>query len=478
LTGRSTLLAVAGLVLLLLPSAQARPLAVLEASELAVASGQLDAELTVLGWMAPAPPTAPLSTGPALVELPGFSIAAARIDVAVHHSQRLGAQEVPGDPPTRWTQTTVLATGATGDAGDARLVALPAAAGSARLSVDQAPLRILPAPDRLDYPSRVGRAADSHVETGSALQVEAVADGLLRVTGSFRLIVDGLDFRLASTEGVRDVHTRTDVDGPEAQVMRTSYALHSTVHEAVLDLEDATVVLPATLAIVPSASVAGVGTWTFQEPSGEVETSTGSQPVERSLVVEGALAADLRRDGHRIAATLDGSASRLLLDGHLTAAAVPTPAAVGAWPAAALAAGLLAAAGLHVALGRRRFARLDRLMDRSAYEEALALAGRFRLHPGLRPDATLAAALCLTALGKPQEARATLHARPWRPAKRALRDFVLARAEALLGARESATRHLAASLMADPRLIEEARADPALSSLMPTESLGSQRAYA
>jgi hypothetical protein len=262
------------------------------------------------------------------------------------------------------------------------------------------------------------------------------------------------------------------------QAGRVAYAAHATFHEAVIDVEGGEAVLPATRAIVPSARLALDGRVRFRDATalglGEGAAEDGST---HDLELEGALTADLQRRGDRIAAEVSGSLTRMAVDGHAASVAAPPgqarALAAGAWVGAAL----LAAVALHVAVGRWRFARLDRLMGAADYESAFRASGGFRLHPRLQPDAALAGALCLTALGRASEARARLLARAWHPARQAMRDFVLARAEALLGHREEATRWLASSLLADPRLIPQARADPALAALLPPTRPLAEEAY-
>jgi hypothetical protein len=474
-----TALALAGLSLLLLPPADARPLGGLEAAGVDVSQGDLDAELLALRWLAPPPPSSVLGGTPPL-SLPGFSIAAARAEVTVYHSERVGASEVPrDDPPTRATLTDAVASGAVGDAADARLTALPPSPGLATVSAGGAAFRIVPAPAAMDSPARVTGAPDVRVETPQALQVEPAGDGLLRITGSFRLVVDGLDFTLSSGPGSFEVHTRTDVDGPQVQAGRVTYAAHSTFHEAVLDLEGASVVLPVTEAIVPSAHLGIAGRVTFRD-STVLASDAATQPDREGthdLELEGSLTAELERRGPRIAATLDGALTRLAIDGQ--SASVAPASRLGGVPGPALLAfaAVATAAAMHAGIGRWRFARLDRLMAAGDYEAGLIASERFRLHPRLAADALLAGALCLTALGRPGEARTRLLARDWRPARRSMRDFVLARAAALLGERDEATLRLAASLLADPRLIPQARADPALAGLIPRAPPVAEEAY-
>lgn len=455
------------LLVLLAPAASAEAFATLDSVEVAVANAQLSGTLAGVAWLANPPAGTPLAPSGA-VELPGFSLVAEHAIVTVHHVERYGANDLPPGPPTRWTVTNATAAGASGDAKDARLVAVPTSTG-ATLNVAGFQRLSAAATETRSFPTRVTGGMDSAISTGKALLVERGDDGLVELHGDFRLVVDGLDFVLGSDDGPRDVHTRSDIEGGELETPLGSYAAHSFVHEAVLDLTGAVLRLPASEAYVTEAAVSSQGPWAFRGASGRVETQAGPQQVAGYVELDGRVDGTLRRSDQRVAATLSGSVGGVVVDGQFTAIATAPASPPATLALAAAAAGgtvaLLAAA--HVLFGRWRFGRLDHAMDRADYRNALGLSRGFLGHPKLAQDAALAAAICMLALGRPDDARARLQARSeWTVRRRPMRDFLLARAQAALGRADEATRLLASSLVAEPSLLPQAQADPFLADIL------------
>lgn len=434
---------------------------------MAVPGGTLTGTLEGLAWFGDVTSPTPLAPSPT-VELVGLSMVASRADITVHHVERYLTNDVQSQSPTRWTMDGVTAIGALGDARDARIVLLPGPDATVLLGPEA--MRFHPAPtDTRIFPPRVSGGPDSVMETGSCLLVERGGDGLVEVRGSFRLVINGLDLRLDSQQGTRDLHTRSDIDGAEVGTPAGgSYAAHSVIHEGVLDLQDAVVRVPASELYVTQATVLADGPWDFRAAAGHLETPNGPEQVAGDIQVDGALDGVLRRHDGKVQATLSGSVAGVVVDGRFTAVA-PWPEASFASPvlvAAVAGFAVLLAAG-HVAVGRWRFGRLDHAMDRADYRNALGLSRGFGVHPRLAQDAALAAAICLLALGRPDDARARLQARSeWTVRRRPMRDFLLARAQAALGRRDEATRHLASSLMAEPSLLPQAQADPFLADVL------------
>jgi hypothetical protein len=399
----------------------------------------------------------------------GFFLSAARVEVRTEHSNRTPSALLP-DPrisqDTR-TLTNVTATGAEGQAPNERLLAFPGAAGAA---ADVPPARLtVPAAD-VSFADLAFGGRPYAVGLGSA--IAAAQPGMVRLRGDLRLVVDGLDIRFASDQGSVTLHTRPDKQAyvqPPVQPPAGDGLLFlgdDVVHEAILDLTDAVVVLPAASAYLASAQVWGAA-GDLEATTGSVTVGSHSYPMDGGqLLVVGDLHADLGRSPEgRIAVRLAGSVHSLSIDG--TAVSTPTPPD-GRGPAvASLTALPVALVFLHLAAGRRRFQRLDGAIDRRDYAAALVLAERLRWSPGLRQDAELAGAICLLSLGRAQEARDRLEARQrWAPSRRATRDYLLARAEAALGRLDEAAHRLAQCLRVEPSLAAQAAGDAMLAKLV------------
>ncbi|MEA3165233.1 MAG: hypothetical protein QOJ26_77 [Thermoplasmata archaeon] len=437
------------------------------------------ARLAGVAWTV-RPSAAPAVGEAPAVEVAGFSFVAEAASVTVYHAERYLAKDLPDPEPTSFTTADVSASGGTGDGDAARILVLPTPGSGASLNVSDHGLRLTAVgTGAWPYPPRVNGTPSADLDTGQAIQVDTLGDGLVQLTGSLRLVIDGVDLQLFSSEGADTVHTRADVDeGAQVNAGRTSYAAHSFVHEAVIDLFGARLVMPASEVHVQSATLSGAD-WSLSDAAG---TFAGHPVDARSVVLQGGLRADLHRvPGQRLEARFDGEVAAMTLDGHPVA--VPQPPAGGSPPWTALALGITAAClpiAAHASLGRWRFGRLDAAMDRKEYGRALHLAGAFRGHTALAQDAALAAAICLLSLGRAQEAAERLAAQPrWAMQRRPTRDFLLARAAAAVGQRHEATRLLAGSLLADPVLVAQARADPLLAGLLrPLGATPAGEAYA
>jgi hypothetical protein len=451
---------------------------------LSVDAGALTAPLAGAAWIFGEPAASLVGPAPP-VDIAGFSFVAASADVTIYHAERFVANDGPPSEPTRMAITGAAALGAVGDGDAARLLVVPGVGcqAAAMLGIDGA-IRLTAGSDGVwPNPERVTGAPRHDIDRGRALQVERLGDRLVRVSGCMRLILDGVDLQLASSQGASTVHTRADVDqGGQVNVGRSSYAAHSIVHEAVIDLVDATLMMPASEIHVASATLTGIAL-SLESTKGQVTVDGSDLPIDAgSIEMAGALQGHLERvAGHLIQARFDGDLAAMSIDGHAVAIPQDEPSASIPWTALAL--GITAAClpiAAHASLGRWRFGRLDAAMDRKEYGRALHLAGAFRGHTALAQDAALAAAICLLSLGRAQEAAERLAAQPrWAMQRRPTRDFLLARAAAAVGQRHEATRLLAGSLLADPVLVAQARADPLLAGLLrPLGATPAGEAYA
>lgn len=463
-----TVIATVLLILFFLPAGAARPLAALESDAVSVVEGSLSGELVGAAWNLALAPSATVSS-PGSRPLPEMAISAARAEITVYHAERYVAKDLEPPSPTRWSLTNVTSAGATSDASDARLVAVPAAS-EAWLILAKPAMRISPSESSArEFPTRVTRGPHTTFQTSSALQAAVHVEQLIELRGNLRLIVDGLDFRLESDQGPHELHTRRDVDGGEVHAMGASYAVHSTVHEAVLDLEDAVIRMPADEAYVASATLSSAGTWSFSHATGSFATvGEDKQVADDDVEVDGDLVGVLHRRGAVVQTALSGTVEGLVVNGRPASIAFPRESAVAPVPTllAVLASTALVIL-LYFVAGSRRFRQLDQAMDRKEYAHALALSEGLRGHPRLAQDAALAAAICLLALGRAAEAhRRLLGRRQWAVHRRPTREFLLARAAAALGRREEAKASLARSLIAEPSLLLAAQADPLLAPIL------------
>lgn len=422
----------------------------------------------------------PSTDPPGDVNAPPLKVEAASAHVQIWRSTQQAYLEptVEQVADDLWTGFRIDAT-ARGDEESARLLVLPldegvpvARAGGASLLVTAADSTKLPAlKSRADHPFTVDLA--------NTIKAEPLGGGQVRVTGSFRIVVNALDLPYESNDGPGAVNTRRQL-GPGAQMVSyggTSVATNSSTYEAFIDVRDATLVMdggdlyvhqPSLVAPVldlqqAAGDLAGYGVGAQAHAEGSLDAFLESEPT--------ATAPALR-------ASLDGWLSRLVVDGQereipaafAARAAAATPAGPSVAPSAGLAIALLAIPALPAAqwaASRRRFTKMDRALDRGDFETALRLAGRFTPWPGQRQDGVLAAAICLIGLGRSAEACDRLEgSRRWSASRRPMRDFLRARGHAALGRTEEATEALAASLLAEPALIAQARTDPVLAGLL------------
>lgn len=452
------------LLLLALPQAGAVDVSArLQAARVEAAAGHLAGDFVASSWTRDEPG-----------DLPGLAITAAQAVVIVDRALREAQwQDGPLGPlslrPTAESRDgprtyTGLVLGNAAAVSPARVLLLPATdpAGGARAAVDGG-LAVVPGggadvvEPRLAAPS----APDFRLPVAASFEVR-LAGPLLHVTGDVRVVVTGLDLAFTSDQG--DVALSTGMRdesavGPDANPLRRQES-----REAVLDLRGADLRLPADRAWFLAATLEAQDV-VLEGAQGTFRWLGGEQEVDRvDIVASGRPRLSVARSPHAtLAAEFDGPVSSLAVDG--TALALEEPGRPGPPLAGGLLLGALAilAIAVHVLRGLVRFRAVDRALGNQRYADALALSGRFRLHPWHRQDAALAAALSLTELGRPAEARASLLAGAgWAPARQATRDFLLARAAARLGDQAEAVRRLAASLLADPGLLPQAKADAAL----------------
>lgn len=462
MTGQWRWLAPAAALLVLFPPVHAEaPHLTAQAVE---ASGALAGPVVGLVWLAEA--------------LPRFTVQASAMAGTVEHSERAlvvaGAALLPANEGSTPIQASAVHLRGISVDGDARILVLarPEEATAALAG----PVHVAPAARGDGAPSYVPRASSTRAPLEfpavPALDVRAEAAQEVHVRGSVLFVISGVDLQLDTEDGPMDVRTRREVEpvGPGAQRVVSK--------EAFLEMSDVDLALPAGFLLLGSAVLEG-GDWILSGASGSLrvagpDIALDNQDVQLrgpdglALEPSGEAALDVDFFGAVVGVTVDGQA-----------VAMPTsPSPTLAWGSGALAA-ILVAAALHIAQGRRRFARMDGAMDRRDYGTALALARRFGLHPRLAQDAALAQAICLLALGEPAAALAGLDSRGhWAVHQRPTRDFLAARAEAALGRAEAAGRRLGASLAANPALLSEAHADPVLAPLLGSRRRGPEEAYA
>lgn len=322
-----------------------------------------------------------------------------------------------------------------------------------------------------------------------AMSVPVLQGQQMRITGSFLLVLDALDVNYTSGDGgAGRIETRREVpENLSASFETTTVAAHDVQHEAIIELWDATLTLPADgsfRAFVRGGTLAAQAIQ-FDAMSGQILGKNERGRVQAFGDLQATLEARDGRDAEKaIGVRLDGELSRLLIE--FRSVPVPQTAAVGTvgasfpWLALALLA-VPAIPAAQWAAARHRFTKMDRALDRGDFRSALRLAGRFTPWPGQRQDGVLAAAICLLGLGRPAEASQRLEGRRWSAGRRPMRDFLRARAHAALGHTDEATRALAASLLAEPSLIAQARTDPVLAGLLEDVRKGApttQEAYA
>lgn len=398
-----------------------------------------------------------------------------------------GTSVVPDEPSSTASSYTGLVATFEAMSTDVRILALPAGSEPAIVRLDGGvDIEAGPA-GPITHPHRAaGGAAPFSIDAAHAAEVRPRAErtqpAMATISGDVRLVVTGFLVGISSDQGPDSIDTRRQDEAldPAGTTWRTSSV------EAVFDLEDAVVVVPVAVLHVGGGVVASRAPLQMQDARGTWVVRHHSLALERNrLDVTGAPTATLQRSADGLHVAMAGRIDGVAVDGQQVALSEPakTPAPV-AWIAL-----IVLAVVTHVLLGRQLFRGIDDALERRAYGDALALVPWLRLHPWHRQDATLAAALSLTELGRAGEARARLLAPGnWGAARRPTRDFLLARAAARLGDRAESARRLAASLLADPGLLGQAKADPALAAVVGPAAgagsgevgggAGSQEAYA
>jgi hypothetical protein len=396
--------------------------------------------------------------------LGAWSVQAGHADATMERRDRAlvveGVSVLPNEDSATTASYTALSAVFTDVSGDARVLVLPAAPGSA-VAVLQGSLEVKAGPaEDGTHPHRAADGAEPFVErAGQAIEVRPSRDGAtVTVSGDLRLVVTGLRLAVASQEGpaVLDTRRSDEPADPSGIARRTSSV------EAILDLRDAALVLPIDSLRLDEGLLAADAI-DLRAADGDLVLRGHSYSLERDDVTVGGAAATLGREGGRLTAGIRGDVDALTIAGQ----AVALPSQAGHRPPAVVWPALLGfAAVTHVLLGRQVFRGIDDALGGQRYPEVLALARWLRLHPWLRQDTTLAVALSLSQLGRWQDARETLLRGTWAPARVPMRDFLLARAAARLGDRPEGFRRLASSLLADPGLLPQAKADPDLAHLL------------
>ena len=389
----------------------------------------------------------------------------------------LRAEHPPGTPVqyTSWNATV----GALGE--DARILVLPAGGAPSAVRMEAA-ADVGDGPDDVvEHPRKASGQPHFVEDAVGALVVRPAGPALATITGDFVVMVSGmrLEFTADQGDGSLDTRQRVEPHEPSGAVYRSS------AFEAVLELRGATVTLPTARLHLRQAALATESTMILAGAKGTLELREGSFVVDgQSVALHGKTEAvlvqsDATDDGlravlsgrHVSSMDVDGQAVPLS-DSGMAAPGLAAPPWV--WPAAGL-----ALAGAYLLAGRQVFHAIDDALAHRRYGHALALTRWLRLHPWLRQDADLAAAISLTELGCASEARERLMGRRWAAKRQATRDFLLARVAVRLGDRAEAVRRLAASLLAEPALRAQVVADPSLAALAGTspDTLG-REAYA
>jgi hypothetical protein len=396
------------------------------------------------------------------------ALRASKAHVLVEHNERRLVVDdlslLPGEDSAAEDSYTDLAVAFSEMSTDARILVLPRGPTAPTLLLDRVPMVIDQGPGAtLRYEHRAaGGQPEFEVDATGAFEVRPDAPAMATVQGDLRVVVTGFLLALEAADGSASADTRRQ-QGP---LEPSGTARRTSSTEAIFDLEDAVVTVPMQAIQLSAATLTAHGSLHLQGAQGTFSVGAGRYDLEgQDADLEGSPRAQVSRAEHGQAVELEGRITALAIDGTqvaLPVAKVPSPMAMALFLVPFL--GLLA--GLHVAMGRRRFGRLDAALQRKDYHTAIGLADRFRLHPWFGQDASLAGAIALTELERPAEARDLLRARArWSPRRAGTRDFLLARAAARLGDEVEAVRCLAASLVLDPGLLLQARSDPVLAGL-------------
>jgi hypothetical protein len=480
-------MAVAASLLLLLPlasAAEAPPVATLSVSAVSATDGALEGPLVGAVWTAPkltlgSMPRTSATDSVETLQVPLLDLQARFARISLYQKHSIAANRDPTDshsPKVTEASDLRLDGMPAGDADSARLVVMPMASEPSLLHVD-GPLRA----NRTDATTLplTPRSTDVQfsVPLNDTAYVASAGDaGTLRITGSFRLVLDAIDLPYTSGSGSGHIAAREDLGPVWAYGGSTTASPDMVEREAVVDLWDATIVVTRVPAFFSHAALRSTAL-DFENSTGKAGSrAVALEPVhaEGDLLASVAVSAD---HVDSLAVRVVGQASDLRLGAHSVAASGHSP------PPATLALALLAIPALPAAqwaVARRRFTRMDRALDRGDFQAALRLSERFTPWPSQRQDSILAAAICLLGLGRPAEACERLAGSRWSIGRRPMRDFLRARGNAALGRVEEAQRALAASLLAEPALIAQARTDPVLAALVdgPRDATATQEAYA
>lgn len=433
--------------------------------------------------------TQPGVGSPEAIPVPFLGLQAGRARLATYHSEDYLYQRDPPSgsvppPEVQAVDDLRIAGGGVGDSDSARVLVLPAIDGSAAARAQRVgDLQAISNPDDLAPTTQSEAGADYSMDLSHTVRVTSDASSVT-VSGSFRLVIDAIDIPYSAADGDGTIRTRTEAHLPPAYYGATTVPTYSTVREAILDVWNATLVLDAGDLYVHRA-VLSASSLDILGSTGQVAgRSVGDEPLHMQGDVV-ATVSSLDKEFMRV--SLEGRMD-LAIDGQPVAmpggVAPDTSAAIARGTTSPLLLALLAVPFIpaaHWASSRRRFTRMDEALDRGDFNTALRLANRFTPWPGQRQDSILAAAICLLGLGRPAEACQRLEGRRWSAGRRPMRDFLRARGHAALGQVDAAVRALAASLLAEPGLIGQARTDPVLAALVdgPRDpSSSSQEAYA
>lgn len=402
---------------------------------------------------------------PAALFLSELGLSAERAAVTLDRSERplvldaagMGASVVPANETTSSWVLADLQFALAGADELARLAVWPLAPGSASL-VGTGSFQATLSDGRpviLDAWASASRPDEQVPMAGLGL----APGGPVELRGDLRLRLSGITLAGTSDGGAEaaslDTRRQDEAQAGSAPLV----ARRSIVHEAFVDLHGAVLRLPA--------QHFAVGGLDAEAPVLRFEGATG--PLFGAHADADAVAATGRLHLHAepaeggMVAGVSGRVASLQV-GSAAVEVRQGPGDAWAWPLLAVAALL---AGAYLVAGRSLVHALDRALGAGRYGAALRMAAWLRLYPWMRQDATLAAALSLMEVGRPAEAQRRLEARAaWSAGRRVTRDFLLARAAARLGDPSATLRHLAASLLADPALLAQARADPALAQVV------------
>lgn len=337
-------------------------------------------------------------------------------------------------------------------------------------------------------PSSVAAATPStlgvHHTGGTDRQPESVLGQGLRATGSsvevrgsFVVALWEWDFNVVGKDGQSSPQWTGLRQSPVAPLPpeTTSVARDDTYREAFLFVNDGVLTIPAeakAVAFLPSAAAEVHGTLTFQGVHAAMASSSVAQDISADrFSIQGDLHMDLGApaDG-RVPFQATGQGDSIIaVDG----ATLQWAGRSGGWPSwatwALVGIAALAAPGSAILARRgylrwedRRLEEAGELLELEAFEDAKRCARPLLRSRRYRGEAALIHVEALLQEGRPDEARPLLaQERLWRLAP-AMRDYMLARVEAIAGNVDRARAALAAAFAAAPDLTVQAREDATL----------------